>query len=313
MRYDLYPILTDELKTRYNIEDEGDLYKYIYITASIIYENKKIKSELVDFILDELNISVFKDKNSKYIEYKGGKYFLYEWAPEFIETFKFCASGFGDEVDIKTPLESVYLKGYRKASKKKNSEHHKDYIKLERYKAANEHFGIQLTHKQVEGFGQLNNYNPFKRSKFEILEANLAAERAKGAKDTSDITEKDLEDYLIKNLELIEPGLRFVSRQVEVTDGFVDILAEDSNGILCIIEIKINEDKSMIWQSLYYPDEIKKIYNREKLRMITVAPKYSAHIKSVLSKLGNIEMKEYEINVELGEIVNLRLSDIITY
>jgi RecB family endonuclease NucS len=52
-----------------------------------------------------------------------------------------------------------------------------------------------------------------------------------------------VEEHLIRNLEALEKGLRFVSRQ-EVTEvGRIDILAEDASGRRVVIELKVGEAK----------------------------------------------------------------------
>lgn len=69
-----------------------------------------------------------------------------------------------------------------------------------------------------------------------------------------------------------------------------EYLARDKKGNLCILEIKINEDKSIVWQALYYPGEIKAKHNTDYVRMLTIAPKYSNHIMKSLSNIDGVEM-----------------------
>ena len=99
--------------------------------------------------------------------------------------------------------------------------------------------------------------------------------------------------------------MKYIGRQVEVPGGRVDILAKDKYNNICVIEIKINEDKSIIWQSMYYPVEIKKKYKADKVRMITIAPSYSEGLLNTLKSLDNVEILKYNINVIMGSIENL--------
>lgn len=55
--------------------------------------------------------------------------------------------------------------------------------------------------------------------------------------------EKDVEAHLIRNLDSIEKGLRFVDRQVVIDVGRVDILAEDIKQRRVIIELKVGDAK----------------------------------------------------------------------
>src|SRR5258708_14901642 len=50
--------------------------------------------------------------------------------------------------------------------------------------------------------------------------------------------EKDLEDYLEKNLETIEAGLQWLGRQHPTTVGPIDLFARARNGDLVVIELK---------------------------------------------------------------------------
>ena len=61
--------------------------------------------------------------------------------------------------------------------------------------------------------------------------------------------EKQLENYIVVNLQLIEDDMKLIKVQYSVNDGIIDILARDKNNKLCIIELKVNEDsKSLIFQ-----------------------------------------------------------------
>ncbi|GGA24964.1 endonuclease NucS domain-containing protein [Dyella nitratireducens] len=55
--------------------------------------------------------------------------------------------------------------------------------------------------------------------------------------------EKDVEAHLIRNLDSIEKGLRFVDRQVVIDVGRVDIIAEDIKQRRVIIELKLGDAK----------------------------------------------------------------------
>jgi vacuolar-type H+-ATPase subunit I/STV1 len=108
------------------------------------------------------------------------------------------------------------------------------------------------------------------------------------------IEERDVENFLIDHLELVEEGLSFIDHQVEVTNGVIDIIARDKTDTLCIIEVKNKKDaKDLVFQVNYYPT----CFN-EKLRMIVIAPEYSDRILQVLKKVPNIEL--YCFNAFLG-------------
>ncbi|HFR4182785.1 endonuclease NucS [Bacillus cereus] len=100
-------------------------------------------------------------------------------------------------------------------------------------------------------------------------------------------SESLLEDFLVDYIEILEEDMEFIERQRKVENGVIDILAKDKNGILCIIELKVNEsDKNLVWQSAYYPTCF-----QEETRIITIAPKYNPKIYNALKNVKNVEIK----------------------
>ncbi|MCU5742892.1 endonuclease NucS [Bacillus cereus] len=134
-------------------------------------------------------------------------------------------------------------------------------------------------------------------------------------------TEDLLEAILCEYIGSIEDNMKLISNQYKVGNGIIDILAQDKNGVKCIIELKVTEDdKNLIWQSAYYPSCFD-----EEVRMITIAPNYSSRIYNALRNVKNVEMKVFgknedgifEIkdfkveNTELGEIGIGMVKDVI--
>jgi predicted transposase/invertase (TIGR01784 family) len=117
-----------------------------------------------------------------------------------------------------------------------------------------------------------------------------------------------LENYLIRNLNLIEDGMKFVSSQYAVENGRLDILARDKNGTLCVIELKVEEDTDLIFQSVYYRLKIREKFKTSHVRMITVAPYYPSHIKESLKTLKDVEMYVFDVKVKNKKIVDLKLT-----
>lgn len=61
--------------------------------------------------------------------------------------------------------------------------------------------------------------------------------------ETSISLERDVEEHLIRHLETLERGLRFIERQVVIDVGRVDILAQDASGRRVVIELNVGETK----------------------------------------------------------------------
>lgn len=313
MKHDLYPILIEKLTSVYGMQKRNtvDIYKYLFMRTAIFNDSKKVtKKDAFNFMIEELNLTIF-DKQSvfnSHLKYLGEEYNPIEISSEVMDNFGFRASLEGD-LDFKDELKEIMKKGSSKARKFKGLPSYLSHLMLERLHLLNAKFGARPEYSSgIEGFEYDSNHNPFKRTLEEKLGLELDFSRNSESNTTSYIRESVLEDFLVKNLSLIEAGLKFVSRQVDVPGGFIDILAKDINGMYCIIELKTSEDKSIVWQSIHYPAEIKKKYNINDVRMITVAPKYSKHIYEALKSLGNIEIFDYEIKVSSGNIENLEVN-----
>lgn len=313
MKYDLEPIITDNLKKIYGLSRENInyLYRYLCIRTSVFHNKRKVTSrDLFRFVVEELNLTIFNEEEDmpSYFSYEGEKYSTFEVSSDFIDNLFFRAEIEGD-IDYREDLENVFKEGYRKAYKFRGLPSYKSHLMLLRLEALNEMYGADPIYSEgIEGFGNDINHNPFKRSLEERLNVELDSSNHSESNTTSYITEEDLEDYLVENIELIEDGLKFIRRQVDVPGGFIDILAKDSNGNFCVIEIKTNEDKSIIWQTLHYPKEIKNMYNSKNVRMMTIVPNYSKPIHDVLKSIGNVETFDYDIKVVSGNIANLKIN-----
>lgn len=72
----------------------------------------------------------------------------------------------------------------------------------------------------------------------------------------SKLSEKELEDRIIKYPQLIEEGLQYLEHQRHTVSGRLDILFVDSNGTIVVAELKVIEDSNMLLQGLDYFDFI---------------------------------------------------------
>ena len=115
-----------------------------------------------------------------------------------------------------------------------------------------------------------------------------------------ELTEKQLEFLIIKNIESIEKGMTFLYSQYHINGGKIDILARDKKGILCIIELKIVSDCiDSVFQCLYYPTQFE-----EETRMILICPNIERKIANVLLKNTLTEIKFYYIDNNNKILIN---------
>jgi len=127
--------------------------------------------------------------------------------------------------------------------------------------------------------------------------------------------ESDLRDYLAKNLQVIEPGLRLYEEEgitgVEFPVGgrFIDILAVDSNGDFLVIELKVSRGYDrVIGQLLRYMAWIQKnqAESGQKVRGIIVAREISEDLLLACSLMPNVELFEYELSLALKQVHPVR-------
>lgn len=313
VEYNICALLEDNLKRIYGLQNEKTsyLFKYVSMRAACAKNSRKVKrKDLFDFIISELNLSRLERNNKEVLVYKEREYSLFDTYMELMDNFEFRTEVEGGIEDYKEELEEVFKKGYSKAQKYKKSASYKNHLALERLKVLNRNMGANpISTEGIEEFETDTLHNPFKRTLEETLISVIETNKVDFS--TSYITENQLEEYISKKLELIEDGLKLIKRQFEVSGGTIDILAKDKNGTICIVELKIAEDKSIVWQVLHYPLQIKKIYNVQEVRMITVSPNYSPHILSALKMSKNIECYDYNITTEGKEISELKLRKVV--
>jgi hypothetical protein len=124
------------------------------------------------------------------------------------------------------------------------------------------------------------------------------------------VLEKHLQDFLVRNISIIEPGLRlFEDKESEKTgveypvDGrYIDILALDKNDNFVVIELKVSRgyDK-VIGQLLRYKNWIKRYMaeDGQSVRGIIICKEITDDLLLACDGLDNIELIEYELDIKL--------------
>ena len=287
---ELEEILWNSLKEKFNIKDNYKLYEYILNRYFLIYNKNNINEtkQFFSYIFNELNIAKFEYKDCK-LKFSGDNNLnnvLCNWKLNYSNKIP------------KNLVSDISKISLTKVKNLKNNFEYKNYLLYFKLNELNKLFKVDIRNvPKIDGFTQVNKLN---------LEDNLKNLLKVEDKSTTFIKENDLEDYLINHLNLIEDGLIYLSRQYELDEGKIDILAKDKNGDLVIIELKIEVDKRIIWQCLYYPIEIQKIYPNKNIRMMTIMPTYPNYILEPLNKL-NVEKYAYNIVVENKKIKNIIL------
>lgn len=123
--------------------------------------------------------------------------------------------------------------------------------------------------------------------------------------------EKDLQNFLAKNIETIEPGLKLYEDEeitgIEFPVGgrFIDILALDSKNNFVVIELKVSRGYDrVIGQILRYMAWIQKnqAESNQKVRGIIVARTITEDLLLACSSLPNVDLYEYKLSINLKYI-----------
>ena len=128
--------------------------------------------------------------------------------------------------------------------------------------------------------------------------------------------EKDLQQFLAKNLELIEPGFQLYKDEEDpnitgiefpTEDRRIDILATDKAKNYVVIELKVSKGHDrVVGQLLRYMGWIKPNLANEnqKVRGVIIAREISEDLKLATSMVHDVRLMEYELKVTLHEVAN---------
>lgn len=124
--------------------------------------------------------------------------------------------------------------------------------------------------------------------------------------------ERDLRDFLARNLQHIERGLRLYEEEgvtgVEFPAGnrFIDILAIDAHGDYVVVELKVSKgyDRT-VGQLLRYMAWIERHHaeSGQRVRGVIVAKEISNDLRLACTHQSNILLFEYSLSVSLRPIV----------
>lgn len=300
--YEIERKLFQALTNKFHIQNENKLYFYLKCRTYCIdpkYDFKN-KESIINTILNELFITKLEYKNMPISKYYRKENSL----SNMIDNKEFELQKMMNTDNITFIINQIdqyvntELKKYRKDA---YINQYRTYFAL---KKLNEIFQIKKIEEvlNIDGFTQSDSRINKELECLRYLHlANFETD------NLGSITEKDLEDYLISHLEEIEPGLKYVTRQLELGEGRIDILALDKKENYVIIELKIAIDKSLIWQCMYYPDELKEMFQTNRVRMITIAPEYPEYLLKPLKKIKKIECIRYKVQISNHKIEKLKM------
>jgi len=139
---------------------------------------------------------------------------------------------------------------------------------------------------------------------------------------------QELEQMITKELNQVSKDLTVICSDISINDKTtLDILCHDNNGQLVIVQVSVNEDDFMLLhgiQSLDYVNKFKaflkatyskhKIDDKEKPRLILIAPSFSDALRHAVESMKGIHIDLYEWEyLKLGDHKGLRLQPIFTW
>lgn len=146
----------------------------------------------------------------------------------------------------------------------------------------------------------------------EIASPEVVTDEPNDSGDRAFAYERDLQNYLAKNLSLLEQGLKLYQDDDEQYDGvefpagnrYIDILAVGADRAFVVIELKVSRGHDRtVGQLLRYMAWVRDNLSKgEPLRGIIVANEISEDLKLASSMVSSIQLVEYEISFSLRQV-----------
>jgi len=122
--------------------------------------------------------------------------------------------------------------------------------------------------------------------------------------------EKDLQEYLSRDLNRLEEGFRIYSeqgrggREFHTDVGEIDILALDKEDNFVVIELKVGKAKdSVMGQLLGYMQYVREnLAKGKKVRGIIIAEDFDDRVLYAIRALPNVAIKKYAVKFEFQDV-----------
>lgn len=133
---------------------------------------------------------------------------------------------------------------------------------------------------------------------------------------TEFLLERDLQLYLAKHLERIEPGLKLYEDdgtsglEVDAGGRRIDILATDKDGGLVVLELKVSRGYDrVIGQLLRYVNWVRQNIAEpgQRVRGMIVCRTMSPDLRLACASIPDIELFEYQLSVTVSAVPRLEL------
>jgi endonuclease NucS-like protein len=113
------------------------------------------------------------------------------------------------------------------------------------------------------------------------------------------LAERNLEDFMVHQLEAIEPGLRLEKRQLSTPAGRLDLLCRDAKGNYVVVESKrMQGTDQIVGQVLRYMGWLTETHGTDKVRGIVVVAKKDQALSYALMAVPKVQVKEFKLLIE---------------
>jgi hypothetical protein len=127
----------------------------------------------------------------------------------------------------------------------------------------------------------------------------LAARARSDSGSRPSLAERNLEDFIIHQLDSIEPGLRLEKRQLRTPAGRLDLLCRDAKGNYVVVELKRTQGTDqVVGQVLRYMGWLGQSRGADKVRGIVVVAKKDQALSYAVMAVPNVQVKEFKVRVE---------------
>ena len=111
------------------------------------------------------------------------------------------------------------------------------------------------------------------------------------------ILEENLEEFVIQNLDEIEPGLNLLERQLSTPAGRLDLLCKDREEQYVVVELKREQGTDqVVGQILRYMGWVKDHYRTDKFRGIIIVGSKNQALSYAIKATPNVQVKEFRLS-----------------
>ncbi len=121
--------------------------------------------------------------------------------------------------------------------------------------------------------------------------------------------EAHLRDFLAKNLERIEPGLRLHNNadrqgvEFPVDSGRIDLLAVDQHGKYVVIELKLSQGRNKtLGQLLYYMGWVDQRLGNGPCRGFIIANEITEDLTIAVARVPGVSLARYRMNFAIEPV-----------